>query len=121
MMHSLVFAVVVGGAVGLLFGKNWRERAGSALLLFLVMASHDVLDAFTSGGLGIAFFAPFSNQRYFFPCTPIRVSPLGLRRFFSARGVVVMWSEIRWVWLPTAITFLGAIAWRLRTQRSSEA
>jgi hypothetical protein len=32
-----------------------------------VTASHGMLDAMTDGGLGVAFFAPFDNARYFFP------------------------------------------------------
>ncbi len=121
MMHSLVFAILVGGAIGLCFGDSWRERGKSAAFFSSVIALHDILDAFTSGGLGIAFFAPFSNQRYFFPWTPIRVSPIGLRRFLSPRGVLVMWNEIRWVWIPAFIGLAGVLAWRSRTQHRAEA
>jgi membrane-bound metal-dependent hydrolase YbcI (DUF457 family) len=60
-----------------------------------VTASHGVLDAMTDGGLGIAFFAPFDNTRYFFPFRPVKVSPIGLS-FFSARGLDVIWSELLW-------------------------
>ena len=45
------------------------------MFLFLAIASHGLLDAFTDGGLGVAFFAPFDSTRYFFPVTPIEVSP----------------------------------------------
>jgi hypothetical protein len=38
--------------------------------LFLATASHGILDAFTDGGRGIAFFAPFGTERYFFPHHP---------------------------------------------------
>ena len=54
----------------------------------------------TDGGLGIAFFSPFNLQRYFLPWRPIHVSPIGVSRFFSARGLRILWSEILWVWLP---------------------
>jgi inner membrane protein len=57
----------------------------------------------TNGGLGVAFFAPFSNARYFFPWRPIEVSPLGLDFFFSSRALSVLWSEIKWIWIPSAI------------------
>jgi inner membrane protein len=53
----------------------------------------------TTGGLGVAFFSPFSNERYFLPWRPIRVSPLSAG-FFSARGLAVLASELKWVWLP---------------------
>ncbi len=47
------------------------------LFLFVATISHGILDALTDGGLGVAFFAPFVNTRYFFPWTPIKVSPIG--------------------------------------------
>jgi inner membrane protein len=47
----------------------------------------------TSGGLGIALFAPFDNTRYFYSFTPIKVSPIGVEAFFSARGLAVLKSE----------------------------
>jgi inner membrane protein len=78
-----------------------RLRLG--LILFLVVASHGILDAFTNGGRGIAFFAPFDRGRYFFPVHPIEVSPIGIRPFFSARGWVIIQSELVWIWLPAAL------------------
>jgi inner membrane protein len=67
---------------------------------FLITASHGVLDALTDGGLGVAFFAPFTARRYFFPWRPIEVSPIGLG-LFSERGAEVFASEFVWVWLPS--------------------
>jgi inner membrane protein len=56
----------------------------------------------TNGGSGMAFFAPFHHQRYFLPRRPIHVSPITLSGFFSARGVRVLHSELRWIWMPAA-------------------
>ena len=88
------------------------------LYLFLATASHGFLDAMTDGGLGVAFFSPFDNTRYFFTWTPIRVSPIGISRFFSARGLAVVKSELLWVWVPALA--LIAVVWfaqsRIRTQ-----
>ena len=64
----------------------------------------------TSGGLGIAFFAPFSDTRYFLPWQPIVVSPLSIHGFFSRHGLVVMRSELGWVWLPAGLIFLIGLA-----------
>ena len=77
-------------------------------VLFVSAASHGLLDAMTSSGLGIAFFSPFSNERYFFPWNPIRVSPLSIGRFMSKRGWEVLQSEFVWIWLPSLA--IGAIA-----------
>jgi inner membrane protein len=113
--HSLCFALLVGLATVTLlfreprpFSRNW---CGLVIYFFFVTASHGVLDALTNGGLGVAFFAPFSNTRYFFPWTPIEVSPIG-PRLFSSRGVAVIVSEIVWVWLPSALVV--AAAWTIR-------
>ncbi|MBA3273622.1 MAG: metal-dependent hydrolase [Chthoniobacterales bacterium] len=73
--------------------------AAVGLYLFLATVSHCVLDAFTDGELGVAFFAPFENSRYFFPVTPIAVSPIG-GSFFSARGLSVVLNEVVWIWVP---------------------
>ena len=111
--HSLAFAALLAGlALPLVRRVSPKAAAGPALPLFLFLflcaASHGVLDAFTDGGLGVAFFAPFSNERYFFPWTPILVSPISVPGFFDARGLRVLSSEILWVWLPcAALALLG--------------
>src|SRR6266852_1702626 len=94
--HSLVFALLVGFVAAwiTLLATPPGQTAWPLLVpyFFVVTSSHGILDAMTNGGLGIAFFAPFSNARYFFPWRPIEVSPLGLDAFFSGRGIVVLWS-----------------------------
>lgn len=114
--HSLLFAAIAAMAVSLIRFRR-AEAIGRwriALFICIATASHGVLDAFTDGGLGIAFFAPFDATRYFFPVTPIRVSPIGAA-FFSSRGGATLQSELVWVWLR-AIAFAIA-ALRLRRQR----
>jgi inner membrane protein len=105
--HSIVFAAVLGGLLTLtLFrddqGGNWL----TFIFLLLSTLSHSLLDMLTNGGLGVGLFAPFSNERYFFPWRPIEVSPIGVGSFFSAWGVRVILSEIRWVWLPSALVYV---------------
>jgi len=50
------------------------------LYFFLATASRGILDAMTNVGLGVAFFSPFNDIRYFFPWYPILVSPISLTR-----------------------------------------
>lgn len=119
--HSLFFAVVVGAAATwhLLHrpaSDSHRPAPDShRLVLFLwftaVTASHGLLDALTNGGRGIAFFAPFSDHRYFFPWRPIQVSPIGMG-FFSPRGLRVLASEAGWIWVPSAIIAVSARLFR---------
>lgn len=108
--HSLLFAAAVA-LVGACWGRALHTTFGRALwFLFLATASHGVLDAFTNGGLGIAFLWPWSSHRYFFPIQVIEVSPLGLRPFLSAWGLKVLLSELLWVWIPCTI-----LGWALVT------
>jgi inner membrane protein len=79
------------------------NRAWLWLYFFLATASHGFLDAMTNGGLGVAFFSPFDNARYFLPWHPILVSPISLTRFFSGRGAAVLPSELIWIWIPTGL------------------
>jgi inner membrane protein len=106
--HSLFCAAVIGLAVALLSGEvlamPWWLLWG---YFFLVTASHGILDGFTNGGMGIAFFSPFDTERYFFRCQPIQVSPIGFA-FFSKWGLRVLLSELLWVCLPLAC-LVGAV------------
>lgn len=107
--HSLLFALLIA-ALGVLGAKPLRsDPLQAAAWLFVCTVSHSLLDAMTSGGLGVALAWPWSDARWFAPWRPIRVSPIGAG-FFSARGMETLLSELRWVWLPL---FVGASAWKL--------
>ena len=116
--HSLVFAAALA-AIGAfaLFPRPVRavNRGVVWAYLFLATASHGGLDALTNGGHGVAFFAPFDNSRYFFPFTPIQVSPIGISPFFSSRGAEVLLNEVAWIWVPAALAFI--LAWLFRRRK----
>jgi len=116
--HSIAFAALVALPVaGLLpVASGGPRRLRVAAFLFAAALSHGLLDALTNGGLGVAFFAPLSERRYFFPWRPIEVSPLSMARFFTARGLQVLQSELLVVWLPACCAaLLGALLrWRVR-------
>lgn len=114
MTHSLLFAAIIGIVMGFRFKAPARQRWKLILLLFIITASHGLLDAMTNGGLGIAFFSPFNNERYFLPWTPIQVSPIGAGHFFSARGLSVIASEIVWVWIPALV--FAAVVWAVKNR-----
>jgi len=111
--HSLMFAAILAALVVILMFREaarLRNRLALWALFFLVIASHGILDAMTTGGSGVAFFAPFSAERYFFPWRPILVSPIGVASFVSSRGVAVLANELQWVWLPSAaVAAIGSI------------
>ena len=105
--HSLFFAALLAGALAAFV----KERRGALFFyLFACMASHGVLDACTDGGLGVAFFAPFDDTRYFFPWRPIAVSPIGLRSFLTPRALAVLRSELLWVVAPALLLYLAGWA-----------
>lgn len=103
--HSFLFALLLAMAVVFVFYKNekpftkrWITFIG---FFFLATASHPILDAMTTGGLGVAFFSPFDTTRYFFPFRPVKVSPIGVSQFFSEWGWRVIKSEL--VWAPSFV------------------
>lgn len=103
--HSLAIALTAG-LLGAMVAPWLRTTRGWALwFLAFCTASHPLLDALTSGGLGVALLWPWSHERFFAPWRPIAVSPIGAG-FFSARGVAVLWSELQWVWFPCAMLAL---------------
>jgi inner membrane protein len=113
--HSLLFSGLLACLVVLLgfrSGLPTLSRFALWMYFFLATASHGLLDATTDGGLGVAFFSPFDNHRYFLPWRPIRVSPIGAGRFFTHRGLEVLQSELLWIWLPAALLVL--LAWLIR-------
>jgi len=113
--HSLFVAVVLALLVTAVVRRTLPESPGPGtlwLFFFVATASHGLLDAMTNGGLGVAFFAPFSDTRYFLPWRPILVSPISLHVFVGYRGVRVMWSELVWIWVPAALIFLAGLALR---------
>src|SRR5580692_7247444 len=120
--HSLLFAALQATlALLLTFRQAVPDLSRFALRMyfFLATASHGFLDAMTDGGLGIAFFSPFNNTRYFLPWRPIRVSPIGVTRFFTHRGLEVVKSELFWIWLPAAL--LVASGWLIRRRSAPSA
>jgi inner membrane protein len=119
--HSLAFAL----AAALVGGCCHRAlRTGFARAFLFIMAStasHGILDAFTNGGLGIAFLWPFSSERYFAPYQVIEVSPIGISRFLSSRGLAVLESELVWVWTPCVVLGVALAPIGARLSRSSRA
>lgn len=107
--HSLLFAAMLA-LLGALLHRPLRSRpAQAAAWLFACTVSHPLLDAMTSGGLGVALLWPWDDHRFFAPWRPILVSPFA-NGFFSTRGMATSLSELRWVWLPL---FACAGVWKI--------
>lgn len=104
--HSLLF-VLFCSLVASLFHRFLKTKAVTAFLFIGgTVLSHIILDALTNGGLGTALLWPYSNGRFFLPFRPIEVSPVTVARFLSGRGLQVLLSELKWVWLPMTAVFI---------------
>lgn len=110
--HSLMFALLLAAGASTAAPLLRTSRLTSFLFILTAAASHPLLDMLTNGGLGVALFWPVSDHRYFAPWQVIEVSPLSLRRVFSTQGLVVMRSELAWVWVPCAVA--AAIGMQIR-------
>jgi inner membrane protein len=121
--HSLLFAAALASAGMAGAVRAWPStvhRGAIWLYLFLATSSHGLLDALTSRhGLGIPFFWPVDATRYFFPFTPVAMSPLGTH-FFSGRGLSVLLNEIWWIWIPALIFAAVALFLRRALMREKE-
>jgi len=107
--HSLVFSGLVA-AFCTLFRRQLRSSPVAVFIVcFISCASHALLDAMTNGGLGVALYWPFDQGRYFLPYRPIEVSPIGVKSFFTDRGIRVIYSELLWVFLPGVMLSIAIV------------
>jgi inner membrane protein len=90
--HSMFSALVVGAIALALVAHTAepRDRVRVALFVFCAVASHGLLDAFTTYGDGVAIFSPFSGYRWKSPWQP-----------FGG-----LWSEILALWIPAALMYV---------------
>jgi inner membrane protein len=119
-IHSLVFAFLFAVFIASVFFRKEKifSRQSNVIILFLFIAtaSHGLLDAITNGGLGVAFFSPFDNTRYFLPWRPVQVSPVNVDSFFSEWGIRVLKSEFIYIWFPSIVIMLIAMLIRKKTK-----
>jgi inner membrane protein len=78
-LFSTVLAAVVVRRRWLPVAALWSAAA----------VTHPLLDMLTDGGPGVALLYPVTEARVFFPWRPIRVSPLGIVRFFNRAGEIL--------------------------------
>ena len=118
--HSLLFAAAAGFLAAGLFVRDRAPVSGRFLavgaLASLACASHGLLDALTDAGLGIGFFLPFDDGRYFFDWRPLRTSPLSVMAFVNRRGLEILANEAFYIGLPAAL--LGGFGLALRRLRA---
>jgi inner membrane protein len=107
--HSLAFAVVVGAVAVVAFFRDPRwdgARFRVWACLFLATASHGFLDALSTIGDGVAFFAPFSFTHYAFTWQPL--GDIGARGGLVRLPALIA-NELLWVGLPSLIVVAIAV------------
>jgi inner membrane protein len=110
--HTIGFALAMG-LFGLLLARRWQLPKWKAFAwIALCTFSHPVADTLTNGGIAIPLYWPTTETRFFSPWTPVEVSPIALKRFFAERGAVVIWSEIKVLWIPLMSAAMVFFAWR---------
>ncbi|EKR62440.1 MULTISPECIES: metal-dependent hydrolase [Leptospira] len=114
--HSILFAFSLSVLACVLV--RWLQVRMEIVISFLFVSilSHGFLDAMTNGGLGVGFLIPYSSERFFFNLRPIRVSPIGIKNFLTARGLLVLRSEILIVWFPLLSIAISIFLIRTRTR-----
>ncbi len=121
--HSLTFAIILALVLVTCLFRNQAKiftRRWYALVAFFfaLTASHGFLDAFTDDGLGIAFFSPFNQTRYFMPVRPLPTSYFGVGYLFTAHTAKVLAAEFLLIWVPL-LTVTGAVMLARRQGRST--
>ena len=121
--HSVAFAALLAVFITLGFFRQprWnRIRPRVCATFFIATVSHGVLDALSTIGNGVAFWAPFSWTHYEFVSQPLGEIGPGPRG--PERVLAIVGNELLWVALPALIVV--AIARRihrnLRDQLSEE-
>ena len=114
--HSLSFALITGFVAVWLGFREVKLFSRSSISLwiffFICTASHGLLDAMTNGGLGIAFYSPFSGERYFLPWTPVDMPEIKPNQFLGKWGKKVIISELIWICLPMLVLMLSVVGFR---------
>lgn len=118
MTHSIGFALLIAGMTAIIAPQLKTTRKIAFIFVSMTTLSHPIFDMLTNGGSGVALWFPFSAERVRFAWRPILVAPISLERFLTERGVRVMLSEFRWLWLPT--TVLATAIWLIRRMQDNE-
>jgi len=102
--HSLLFAAIAAAVTPFVaftrvkvLSRTWWLLVG---LAFAATISHGFLDAFTDAGLGVGFFIPFDDTRYFAPWRPLATSPLSISAFINGPALRILKNELVWVGHP---------------------
>jgi len=113
--HSAAFLLLLVFVLSALVARpRWRAVVSLGLVWWVCAVTHPLLDMLTDGGSGVMILFPFTESRLFFPWRPIRVSPLGIIRFFSRAGEILA-SEAPFDVAAVALGLAGRVVLRRRS------
>ena len=105
--HSLPFALGVALLVTLIAFRDQRPGSrpfwGLVAFFFAVVAAHDLIDAMSVAGSGVALLSPVMGQRYYLPFTPLIAAPLAEFENPGRIGPWLLANESLFVLLPVAL------------------
>ncbi|HRG68059.1 MAG TPA: metal-dependent hydrolase [Saprospiraceae bacterium] len=114
--HAIFFAILTGILVSYLFFneqcKTYLDRIQISFFFFIITISHGLLDAMTDGGLGVGFFIPFYNERFFFSYRPIPVSSMHIEAFFTNVGFSILKQELKFIGFISCFVVASGYYWR---------
>jgi inner membrane protein len=119
--HSLAFALAVGLIASAVMFSCLRLRFWPLFgLLFLVTASHGILDTLTNGGFGIPFLWPLSDRRWG-PYGPIKVADIAFDLPDPRKSLAIR-TELLYVWLPlgAAVVAIEVYRWLRKGTQTSQ-
>lgn len=110
--HSVPAAIVLGDLAAWFgfdgsYWKGFRTRLWVALSLAAV--THGLLDSLTTYALGVAFFAPFSAERFYFTWRPLAGIPPDWAHSRLARVTYQAGMEFVFIWIPAFALLLVAL------------
>ena len=101
--HSVLFAMLWAALLLFIFHRKEKQAGATFIFYVITTSSHGLLDAMTTGGRGVGFLIPLTDERWFLPWRSIQVSPIGASQFFSEWGLKVLANEAIYVGLPTLL------------------
>ncbi|HVR63543.1 MAG TPA: metal-dependent hydrolase [Polyangia bacterium] len=114
--HSLVTAVAVGVACGLLLRRRGVPAIRTAIAITIAVGSHGLLDTIGEGGRGIPLLWPFSDHRFLSPWRLLPDAPR-VEDYLSHDGAFSLLVEFCY-FLP----LMAYVLWpRKKARRSHEA
>ena len=114
--HSGVFALALAWAVMARFYRPLKSNRlrwwGYYIWFFLMTISHGLFDALVDSSLGIAFFWPYTSERFLFAWRPLMDVPIRFAEFFHLQFWQAQWIECQFFSFLLASFYVAHRLWQ---------